>query len=119
MATEFPARALILEAPYTSLPDVAAAHYPFVPVHLLQKDRYDSLAIIRDVRIPILILHGQQDMTVPFRLGKTLYEAAQEPKTLIALPKAGHNDIYENGAALQVYEFLRTIGLPIQSGAVE
>ena len=57
-AAERPAAGLILEAPYTSIVDVAAGAYPFLPVRLLVTDRYETDKVIGQVRIPLLILHG-------------------------------------------------------------
>jgi fermentation-respiration switch protein FrsA (DUF1100 family) len=94
MATEHAAAALILESPYTSVPDVGANRYPLVPVHLLLRDKYDSLAKIKNVHMPLLLLHGELDQVVPIKFGKKLFAAANEPKQAEYVPGAGHNDVY-------------------------
>jgi fermentation-respiration switch protein FrsA (DUF1100 family) len=94
MATEYDASALILESPYTSVPDVGADRYPMVPVHWLLRDKYDSLSKIKDVRMPLLLLHGEQDDVVPVKFGKELFAAANEPKQAEYVPDAGHNNVY-------------------------
>jgi fermentation-respiration switch protein FrsA (DUF1100 family) len=94
MATERNIAALILESPYTSVPDVGADRYPMVPVHLLLHDKYDSLSKIKDVHAPLLVLHGELDQVVPTKFGKQLFEAANEPKQVVYVPEAGHNDVY-------------------------
>ena len=94
MATEFDASALILESPYTSVPDVGADRYPMVPVHWLLRDKYDSLSKIKDVHMPLLLLHGEEDDVVPTKFGKQLFAAANEPKQAEYVPGAGHNNVY-------------------------
>src|SRR6202142_4559098 len=65
MATEFEAAALILESPYTSLPDVGADRYPLVPVRIMMTDHYNSLEKIKNVHRPLLLMHGEADQVVP------------------------------------------------------
>ena len=81
---------LILDSPYTSLADVAQRRLPYLPVRLLMWDAYDSLARIKDIHVPLLVIHGDQDRTVPFDLGQRLFEAAVEPKQMLVLPGRGH-----------------------------
>ena len=94
MATEYEAAALILESPYTSLPDVGSDRYPLVPVRFLMRDKYDSLSKIREVHMPLLLMHGEIDQIVPVKFGKMLFAAANEPKQAEFIPDAGHNDVY-------------------------
>jgi hypothetical protein len=110
MATEYPdIKAIILEAPYTTLPDVAKRIYFFVPVKLLMKDRYRNIDKIAEVKAPLIVLHGRLDNVVPYKLGRRLFEAASEPKHMITVPIAGHNDLYNRGAAEKVLELLAKI----------
>jgi len=106
MATEHNAAALILESPYTSVPDVGADRYPLVPVHLLLRDRYDSLSKIKDVHMPLLLLHGELDQVVPIKFGKKLFEAANEPKQAEFVPDAGHSDVYTLKVQQVILNFL-------------
>lgn len=107
MATEFPkAAGLILESPFTSLPDAGAYHYPYLPVRLLMRDRFDSCSKIKQIKMPLLLIHGEQDRIVPFKLGHELYEAANEPKQAVFVPQAGHNDLYDWGVQGAVMAFL-------------
>ncbi len=110
MATEYRTRALILEAPFTSAAAVGQRVYFYMPVTYLIKDSYDNLGKIASVKMPVLIIHGDNDTTIPVLFGKALYEEAREPKKFIAVEKAGHNDLYDYGAALSVMEFLATLG---------
>jgi len=71
---------VILESPYTSMVDMGKRFYPFVPVSLLQRDRYNSLKKIKKINSPILVLHGKADTLVPYYMGKKIYDNANEPK---------------------------------------
>lgn len=107
MATEFPnVKAVILESPYTSLPDVAAQTYFFVPVHLLMKDQFDSLSKIKKVIAPLFILQGTLDKIIPPELGKILFSMANEPKEIISLDGYAHNDLPVSLMAEKVMDFL-------------
>ena len=101
-----PVGAVVLEAPFTSMPDAAAGHYPYVPAKLLVKDRYDSLAKISDIDAPLFIFHGDQDKVVPQKLGKQLFEAASEPKQVHWITGANHNNLYDFGGALEAIRFI-------------
>jgi fermentation-respiration switch protein FrsA (DUF1100 family) len=107
LAAERPVGAVILDAPYTSLPDVGKMFYPIMPVQTFMVDRFDSKKHIAAVRAPILILHGTQDTVVPLVLGKALFEVAPEPKEMAVLQGAGHSDIYAFGAFPRLEDFLR------------
>jgi len=106
MATEYHVAALILESPYTSVPDVGADRYPFVPVHFLLRDQYDSLGKIKDVHMPLLLMHGELDQVVPVKFGKKLFAAANEPKQAEFVPDAGHNDVYTSHVQQVILDFL-------------
>jgi len=71
---------IILESPFTSMIDAGYDKYPFLPVKLLLKDKYESNKKIKNIKSPILIMHGRIDNIVPFYMGKKMYELANEPK---------------------------------------
>ena len=71
---------IILESPYTSIADAAKIYYPYLPIDLLLKDRYDSSQKIININIPVLIMHGKKDDVVPFKMGVELFEKANKPK---------------------------------------
>ena len=71
---------IILESPFTSMIDVAKDKYPYLPVKLLLKDKYESDKKIKNINSPILIMHGKVDNLVPFYMGKKMYEEANIPK---------------------------------------
>jgi fermentation-respiration switch protein FrsA (DUF1100 family) len=88
---------LILEAPYTSIAKVGGQIYPYLPVDLLLIDRYDTDKIIAQVKVPILVIHGARDRTVPVAMGREIASLANEPKQLVILSNAGHNNLYLDG----------------------
>jgi uncharacterized protein len=106
MAAERPVGAVVLIAPFTSAVDVAARHYPIFPVRLLMKDRFDNIDHIADIDAPLLIIQGDNDTIIDPAQGRRLYDAAREPKTIVTIPGAGHNDIYDRGALEEVLSFL-------------
>jgi fermentation-respiration switch protein FrsA (DUF1100 family) len=89
---------LILEAPYTSIADVAAAAFPFVPARWFIRDQFHSDQRIVNVTAPVLIMHGERDGTIPIRFGERLYELARQPKQMIRFPEGGHDDLDKFGA---------------------
>jgi fermentation-respiration switch protein FrsA (DUF1100 family) len=101
--------ALILEAPFTSAAAVGQRAYPFLPVRLLIKDRFDSLSRIGAIEAPLLVLHGEADRVVPTDQGRRLLAAAAAPKEGVFLPGADHNDLYNHGAAEIVIAFLERV----------
>ncbi len=103
--------AVILEAPFTSVVDVGAAAYPWVPVRLAIRDRFDSLSRIANISAPILVVHGELDRTVPIVFGRRLLAAASEPKSGHFFPFAGHNDLHDHGAIPVIMAFLARYNL--------
>jgi fermentation-respiration switch protein FrsA (DUF1100 family) len=89
-----PPAALILETPFTSITDMARAALPLLPVGALLRTKYDSLSKIPEIRVPLLVLHGDRDDVVPYEQGRRLFEAANQPKTFYTIRGARHNDTY-------------------------
>ncbi|WP_325049856.1 alpha/beta hydrolase [Legionella septentrionalis] len=107
MAVEYHVCALLLQSPFTSLSDVARHHYPWFPIKLW--DRFESLQKIKNLHMPLLILHGKQDQIVPFMQAKSLFKAANQPKHLAAFMHRGHNDLWgANTFAATIIDFIRT-----------
>jgi fermentation-respiration switch protein FrsA (DUF1100 family) len=98
--------ALILDAPFTSVPDVGKLIYPYLPVEHFTIDRYESKRHIGQVKAPVLILHGTDDTVIPIEMGRALYRLAPEPKAMIELNGAGHSDIYMFGAIEPLRRFI-------------
>ena len=103
MASEYPeTKALVLESPYTSTVDVGAKQFFFAPVRLMMKDRYESIKKIKGFKGKTIVVHGRADKIIPFNFGQQLYEAANSPKKMIVYENAGHNDLYQYGAAADI-----------------
>lgn len=92
LASRKPVAGLILEAPFTSIVEVGAKAYPFLPVRLLMQDRYESLELIRAIEVPLLVLHGARDRIIPVEMGTAMHTAAPGPKEIAIFAMAGHND---------------------------
>lgn len=118
MALERDVGGLVLLYPYSSVADVAADWFWFVPVRLLIQDAYDSVARIGKVQAPILIIHGELDRTIPVRFARSLYAAAPEPKEGHFLPQGTHANLYRLGAGDLVLDFLERRVAATQKAAV-
>lgn len=96
-----PPAGLILQSTFSSLGEVAAYHYPIVPIDWLLTQRFPSADRIGQVVCPILQMHGKRDMIVPFESGRKLFDAAPAesaggiPKTFVEFPQANHNDVLD------------------------
>ena len=93
LAAQRPVAALVLEAPFTAAVDVAAEIYPWLPVRLLMKDQFRSRDFIGQVKVPLLIVHGDADRVIPVAQGRRLLEMANEPKELAIFAGDGHDAI--------------------------
>ena len=90
LAAKKPVAALVLDSPYTSIVDVAAARYWILPVQTLMWDRFASDEKIGQVHVPLLIAHGTKDEVVPFRFGEKLFSLGNEPKKFIEVKDGPH-----------------------------
>jgi uncharacterized protein len=109
-ASRHQAGALILESPFTSLPDIAGDVYWFLPARWLVLMNYDTKKALKSVDSPVLVIHSVDDELVPYSHGRTLFEAARSPKHFLEL-RGGHaggfrqsEPLYEKG----IGEFLTT-----------
>lgn len=93
------ASGVIVESTFTSLEDMATLdpRYRFFPISLVLHQRFDSLAKLPRLQMPILLIHGKQDSTVPAEMSQTLFEAATVPKKLLLIPEADHNNVSSIG----------------------
>ncbi len=90
LATERPVGALVLRSPFTSLADVGARAYPFLPVRALLRDRFPLLEQVRSVRVPVAVLAGGADEIVPVEQSRAVADAAGA--SYVEVPGARHND---------------------------
>lgn len=110
LATRTKCAGLVLEAPFTSASAVAGTVVPLLGRTLISG--FDSLSRIRRVKAPLLLIHGTRDEVIPFRMGKELFDAANEPKQFWAVEGAGHNDLAETAGpayAARLKEFCNSL----------
>lgn len=91
LARHRPVAALVLASTFTSVPDMAAEVYPFLPVRLISRFSYDTRECLAHVKAPVLVVHSPRDDIIPYAHGRKLYEAAREPKEFLEIA-GGHND---------------------------
>jgi len=106
MAKEYDVGAIILEAPFTSLGDIGAHHYPYLPSRWLARDPFDNLSKIGEVSAPLLIIHGERDRIIPVDFGRKIFDAAKEPKEMKVFSNVGHNDLHLASVSQMVLEFM-------------
>jgi fermentation-respiration switch protein FrsA (DUF1100 family) len=88
---------LIIQSSFTNARAMARRMFGIPLIGYVVKSRFDSLQSIRQVRAPILIVHGTEDEVVPFEMGQQLFAAAPEPKRFYPIEGASHNDLMESG----------------------
>jgi fermentation-respiration switch protein FrsA (DUF1100 family) len=106
LAAEKPVTHLILDAPFTSAADIAAAIYWFMPVRLLMRDTFRSDLRIAQVKAPALILHGDADVVVPIAYGARLYGMIPGKKRMVRFAGGEHVDLDRHGAMDEALKFL-------------
>ena len=108
--------ALILRSPFTSLPDVASVHFPFLPTSLLLKDRYPNEETIPSIKIPVLVIAGSEDRTVPLEQSERVFRAAGEPKRMVVIDGADHNDAQLSSGERMLDAVLEFIDAAVPAG---
>jgi fermentation-respiration switch protein FrsA (DUF1100 family) len=111
LAVEHPPAALVLRSPFTDLAAVGRAHYPFLPVGLLLRDRYPVAENVAQVEAPVTVVYGSADSIVPPAQSRAVAEAARRLHAVVEVPGADHNDaVLLDGDALvaAVVELART-----------
>ena len=98
---------VILETPFTSMINAAKEFYPYIPVNILLKDRYENYKKIKNINIPILIMHGEKDKIVPFKMGKKMYQLANEPKYFYFTKHDDHMMIYDDQLLSVLKDFIQ------------
>jgi hypothetical protein len=106
LAAEQPVGRLILEAPYSSIADVAASVFWFMPVRLVLRDPFRSDQRIARVKAPLLIMHGARDGTIPISFGEHLFALAHQPKQFVRFPEGGHENLESFGAIETARHFI-------------
>jgi hypothetical protein len=93
LSSRVPAGAIVLESPFTSIAAMARVAYPFLPAGWV-RTKYDNLGKVGGLSVPLLVIHGTRDETVPFTQGRELFDAARGPKRFLGVEGAGHTDAY-------------------------
>jgi uncharacterized protein len=109
LAAESAPRGLVLESTFSSLGDVASHHYGAAAALLIPAGRLNSAARIGRYKGPLLLSHGDSDRTIPYSLGLRLFEAANQPKKLVAIRGGDHNDPQSNEYFTELDRFLQTL----------
>ena len=102
IAAERPPRMLILESPFASIVDMGKELYPWLPVRLITRFRYDTAAYVAQARCPVLVIHSRSDDIIPWEQGLAVFEAAPEPKRFLEIT-GGHNDGFLTSGELYVH----------------
>ena len=100
---------VILETPFTSMIDTAKIFYPYIPVSLLLKDKFDNKSKIKNINVPVLIMHGEDDQIVPFFMGKKMYAIANEPKYFYFTKHDNHMMEYDENLVKALNSFLQSL----------
>ena len=97
---------LVLDSPFTSLSELAAARHPYLPVKRFIFDRYDTLCHIAKASAPVLVLHGVKDPIVPLPMGLQVFDAVPGPKRMVTFPEGRHLDHGKYGSLDVVLRFV-------------
>ena len=100
---------LILETPFTSMIDAAKNVYPYIPVGLLLKDRYENDKKIKNINIPLLVMHGEEDQIIPYKMGKKIYEIANKPKYSYFTKYDNHMMEYDEKLVFALTSFIKSL----------
>ena len=100
---------IILETPFTSMIDAAKIFYPYIPVNLLLKDRFENYKKVKNINSPILVMHGEIDKIVPFSMGKKIYDLANQPKYSYFTKYDNHMMEYNEKLVLALKSFLKSL----------
>ena len=100
---------IILESPFTSIANAAKIYYPYLPVSIILKDRYDSIGKIKNINTPIFIMHGKMDNIVPQQMGLELFEKANNPKYSYFPEDDDHMMNYNNQLLNEIKLFINKI----------
>lgn len=101
-----PIAGLVVQASFTQTKDMARVVYPNWPVHLVTRNQFRSIEKVPQLEMPKLFIHGTEDGTIPYEIGRELFEAAAEPKDWYEVPRAGHNDVDKHGG-ICYFRYLR------------
>jgi uncharacterized protein len=102
LAQEFDVGGLMLLAPYLSIAKMAQIDLPYFPAERLTRDRFENFRKIDKIHAPLLIVNGARDEVIPASQGRALYDLAHAPREFHSIPDRGHNDLFDDFAALSM-----------------
>jgi len=111
LAKEFNFSGIILESPFTSMVELAKKYYPYLPVKLVLKDKYETIRKLDQINSPILIMHGAKDTIVPFEMGLKIYEIVNSPKYNYFNDNDDHMMDYNEDLVQSIRNFIKTIDI--------
>ncbi len=100
---------IILETPFTSMIDVAKTFYPYIPVSLILKDKFENKKKMKNITSPVLVMHGELDQIVPFRMGEKIYKIANSPKYSYFTKYDNHMMEYDENLIIVLESFLKSL----------
>ena len=98
LAARHSPRGLIIESSFTSVPDLASSLYPWYPVRLLCRFKYDTRAELRQKKCPLLIIHSPEDEIIPYDHGRRLFEKASQPKNFLRIAGDHNSGFFKSGS---------------------
>ena len=105
MATRYSFKSVVLEAPFTSISDMAQKRYKIYPTKFLVLDKFDNLSKINKISSPLLIISGKKDEVVPHSHSLQLFSKANKPKVSLFIDEAMHNNLYDFNIENNVINF--------------
>jgi pimeloyl-ACP methyl ester carboxylesterase len=110
LAVTHPPTALILEAPFTSITDIVAKQFPIFPIRLVLDQKWDTLSAIRQVTVPLLIVHGAADKLIPPAHSDSIFHASPSKiKALNIMPNTSHLNIWSVEGQKTIYNFIKSL----------
>lgn len=110
MATEYDAKALVLDVPFNNVPEVGKYYYPYIiGMDLMVRNKFANDQKIADIDMPVFIGTAGLDTVVPNSLGKKLFDLAREPKKHVNYPEATHIVLPEHGFYDDMQAFLQQL----------
>tara|TARA_B100000029_G_scaffold363618_1_gene356686 strand:- start:2502 stop:3320 length:819 start_codon:yes stop_codon:yes gene_type:complete len=100
---------VILETPFTSMIAAAKKFYPYIPVNFLLKDKYENDKKVENIKVPIMIMHGEKDTIVPFSMGKKIFDISNEPKYSYFTKDDYHMMEYDNQLINALKSFIKSL----------
>lgn len=110
LAVTNPPNALILEAPFTSITDLAAKQFPIFPIRYVLDQNWNSLDAIKQIDVPLLVIHGRDDRLIPFSHAQSIFESSKSAqKTIKIMQNTSHSNIWSINGQKFIYKFIDSI----------